>query len=336
MNGELSQEDQTILAAFGSLENGEDRVPGTPGGSEAAETLARLYTEVMGLVPYELAPAAPSPDLKVRLMARVTGSEAAAAADPEPAAAPLLAPVPEDGDETQEVEPRPGPRPDLQRPVPVARPAQPPQASQEVRVPPGRVAMVSQGPGRWPLGLAAALVVLLGGLAGWLGLRYFEQQQTIAQLEGDLAEARQQAQQSAEARASFERMRENFAMMTTPAVTVSPLRPVPGAIPGAAPAPENARGVLYVAPDHQHWYLAVHGLPPAAEGRTYQLWWVADGRMVSGGTFDPQPSGEKVELSSKTMPANTRDVVVTLEPEGGAPAPTGPEVLRAAGVYQIL
>lgn len=327
MNGELSQEDQTILAAFGSLENGEDRVPGIPAGSEASEareTLARLYTEVMGLVPYELAPAAPSPDLKARLMARVAGAASVGAESPAAAA-----PAPVDTDETQEVEPRPDPRP----PVPISRPAQPSQPAQELRPPVGRVAMVPERRSLWPFGLAAALVVLLGGLAGWLGMRNLEQQQTIAQLEGDLAEARQEAKQSTEAKASFERMRENFALVTTPAVTVMPLRP---AAAGEVQMPENARGLLYVAPDHQHWYLAVHGLPPATEGRTYQLWWDAEGVMVSGGTFDPQQAGEKVELSSKTMPANTRDVVVTLEPDGGATAPSGPEVLRAAGVYQIL
>ncbi len=254
-------------------------------------------------------------------MARVAGAASVGAESPAAAA-----PAPLDTDETQEVEPRPDPRP----PVPISRPAQP---SQEVRVPVGRVAMVPERRSRWPFGLAAALVVLLGGLAGWLGMRNLEQQQTIAQLEGDLAEARQEAKQSTEAKASFERMRENFALVTTPAVTVMPLRP---AAAGEVQMPENARGLLYVAPDHQHWYLAVHGLPPAAEGRTYQLWWDAEGVMVSGGTFDPRQAGEKVELSSKTMPANTRDVVVTLEPDGGATAPSGPEVLRAAGVYQIL
>jgi hypothetical protein len=36
------------------------------------------------------------------------------------------------------------------------------------------------------------------------------------------------------------------------------------------------------------------------------------------------------------MPADTKDVVITLEPAQGSPAPSGPEVLRAAAVYQII
>ena len=35
------------------------------------------------------------------------------------------------------------------------------------------------------------------------------------------------------------------------------------------------------------------------------------------------------------MPAGTKGVLVTLEEDAQAPAPTGPEILRAAAVYQI-
>jgi hypothetical protein len=139
-------------------------------------------------------------------------------------------------------------------------------------------------------------------------------------------ERRKTDQAVAEVRRQMERMKTNFALVTAPEVTIRPLHPVG--------EPSRARAMLFVAPDHQHWYMAVHDLPPAAPGRDYQLWWVAGEGMVSGGTFDTRP-GEKMELSSETMPADTRDVVITLEAEGGAPAPTGPEILRAAGDYDI-
>lgn len=297
MNQDLSTEDRTILAA---LESGSNE---PVAAEEAAETLARLYTEVMGLVAYELEPAAPRPDVKARLLAEIRGETAPPAPRPEPRAAP--APIP---------------------PVPASRAA----ASREMPAA-TRAAAAPRRRGAWPLALAATLALALGGLSLWLILEWAEQASTLASLQRELAETRRQAEQS-EARVrelsgSMARMEENFTLVTSAAVTVSPLRP--------AEESSAARGMLFVAADHQHWYLSVHDLAPAAAGRDYQLWWVTDQGMVSGGTFEAR-QGEKVELSSETMPANTRDVMITLEPEGGARTPTGPEVLRGAGVYQIL
>jgi hypothetical protein len=179
------------------------------------------------------------------------------------------------------------------------------------------------------MALAASLILALGGLCGWLFLRQTQMEETIASLERALAERQQGEQQElAEMRAAMEQMRERFTLVTTPAVTVSPLRPVG--------EQTQARGILYVAADHQHWYLAVHDLPPAEPGRDYQLWWVTDQGNVPAMIFEAR-AGEKVELASETMPANTRDVMITLEPDGGARSnvPAGPEILRAAGVYQL-
>jgi hypothetical protein len=274
--------------------------------------LARLYTEVLGLLPAELEPVAPRPEGRARLLAAVSG-------EPKPV------PVPDPA--TQEIAPR-----SASQPEPVARPA---VVSREAPVapapPPPRRAMAAAPPRRsWPLALAASLALVLGGLCGWLLQQRAAQDVTIetlrAELEGERRKAEQVVAQMNQASQRMERMRTNFALVTAPAVTVSPLHPVG--------EPSRARGMLFVAPDHQHWYMAVHDLPPAAPGRDYQLWWVADGGTFSGGTFDTRP-GEKMELSSETMPANTRDVMITLEAEGGAQAPTGPQVLRAAGVYDI-
>ena len=177
------------------------------------------------------------------------------------------------------------------------------------------------------MALAATLLLALGGLCGWLYLRQTRMEETIARMETELATERQKAEQSvAGMQSAMERMRVNFALVTAPAVKVSPLRP--------ADAQNPARGILFVAADNQHWYLAVHDLPPAPEGRDYQLWWVAQEGTFSGGVFDPG-DGEKVELYSETMPAGTRDVMITMEPARGGAKPTGPEVLRAAGVYQL-
>lgn len=290
MNVDLSPEDRTILAALEALENGGE--PPAPGeATETAETLTRLYTEVMGLVPYGLEPAAPRPEAKVKLLAAIRGEEA-------PAPLPKPAPIP---------------RPATSREMPAATAP--------------RVAMVPRRRSVWPMALAAMLILALSGLSGWLFLRQQRMEETIARLETELATERREAEQSvAGMQSAMERMRVNFSLVTAPAVKVSPLRPAD---------PQNpARGILFVAADNQHWYLAVHDLPPAPQGRKYQLWWDAEEGMSRGGDFN-LAAGEKMELYSDSMPAGTRDVLITLEPDSGAPRPTGPVVLRAAGVYQL-
>lgn len=307
MNVDPSPEDRTILAALESLEPGRGEPPPPGEATEAAETLARLYTEVLGLVPYELEPAVPRPEAKARLLSAVRGDET----------------LP--GDETQEMDPQPAPAPPPSSPAPVPT-ARREMTSREAPVARG-MAMSARRRSVWPTALAATLILALGALSGWLFLRQARMEETIASLERALDAQRQEAEQAvAGMRAAMERMRVNFALVTAPAVKVMPLRPVDPQSPG--------RGTLFVAADNQHWYLAVHDLPPAPPGRDYQLWWEAAEGTFSGGVFDPG-AGEKVELYSETMPAGTRDVIITLEPDRGVAKPTGPEVLRAAETYQL-
>jgi hypothetical protein len=106
--------------------------------------------------------------------------------------------------------------------------------------------------------------------------------------------------------------------------TSAPLRPT-----GQVQFARNAHGHLYIAEDHQHWYLSVHDLAPSGTGREYALWFLGKRGAVPGGTFTAA-SGEPLHLSSVHMPASTKAIIITLEPASGAPAPSGPEVLRAA------
>jgi len=298
-NGETSSEDRTILAAVESLEQGTASFR-APRGDEAAETLGRLYTEVLGLLPYDLEPVAPAPEVRERLMAAIHGDEtqpAGGAIPPALAAVPPRSPV--------EARPRSGP---VAPPAVLRRPA----------------------PRRWPLALAATLCFLLLGLSGWLYLQVGQQRRTIAQLQNELSAERNRTEEAAAAARRVEGdLREKFALVTSRAVQVSPMRPS-----GPAPLQPGARGVLFVAADHQHWYLSLEGLQPAEQGKTYKLWFVADQGTVSAGSFTARP-GAPVELSSKTMPAGTKGAMVTLETDPAAPAPAGPEILRAEGAFLI-
>jgi hypothetical protein len=70
-------------------------------------------------------------------------------------------------------------------------------------------------------------------------------------------------------------------------------------------------------------------LPPLGQGTTYQLWLLTSGAPVSAGVFAPDSAG-RATLATDTppnIPPPIRSAVVTLEPSGGRPRPTGEAVL---------
>jgi hypothetical protein len=331
VNGETFSEDLTILATLEALETGA----GGPGGgarpsetsetSDASEMMARLYNEVLGLVAYELEPAVPSPEVRARLMAAIEGDadEAADAGDetqPAPVAAPEPAPV-----QVAPILPIPPPTP----PIPLRQS----QEMRPVRPPMAGAAVARRSPRRWPLALAASLALLLLGLSGYLYSRSLEDRATIARLDRDLARERSQAAQASAQASRLEsyslNLREKMALVTSPTVAVSALRPM-----GRPPLQPAARGLLFVAADHQHWYLSLQGLQPVEGGRLYKLWFMADQGPVDAGSFTVLP-GAPIEMSSKEMPAGTRTAVITLETDPGSRTPSGPEVLRAGAIAPI-
>ncbi len=109
----------------------------------------------------------------------------------------------------------------------------------------------------------------------------------------------------------------------------SPASPTVISLQGAEAAPQ-AEGYLIV--ENGQGLLVTKGLAVPPEGQVYQLWFVdAVERRVSGGTFRtlPRPYG----VYTVTVPLNLGAFVrvgVTLEPEGGSPRPTGPQVLRGS------
>jgi hypothetical protein len=339
---ETHWEDQMINAAVEALERGADPSAAAPRGDETAETLARLYSEVMGLIPYELAPAAPHPETKQRLLAAITGAAPAPrAAAPQPAPVASV-PAPQ-GQGHQGLQGQQG----LQRPVAVPAPPPPaapaaapaelpaPEPVSGVRRLPPRPAPLSAA--RRPLGwlgaLAAGLVLALLGLSGWLYFQQVNQRETIVHLQRALEESRQKealaTQQADRFKNDYSQLRTTMTLVTAPAALVNPLRPMGRLQP-------DARGALFVAADHQHWHLSIEGLKPASPGKVYQLWFMPDqGPPVNGGTFLAK-ADERVEMSSEAMPPGTRSAVITLEESGGARVPSGPEVLRGAGMIQVL
>jgi anti-sigma-K factor RskA len=76
---------------------------------------------------------------------------------------------------------------------------------------------------------------------------------------------------------------------------------------------------------------AAEQLPALPSGKTYQMWLVpASGAPISAGIFKPEEIA--IRLLTAQVPPNTtpKAFAVTIEPDGGVPQPTGPQVLLGA------
>ena len=70
--------------------------------------------------------------------------------------------------------------------------------------------------------------------------------------------------------------------------------------------------------------LLVSKMPALKAGMEYQVWCMEDGKPVSIGTFTVNKDGKSMmEIDLMPEPSKDMQVLVTLEPEGGMPEPTG-------------
>ena len=99
------------------------------------------------------------------------------------------------------------------------------------------------------------------------------------------------------------------------------------ALSGSGPSP-GAVGRLVWHDDHGG-YLLVANVPSAPAGKVYELWTINAGQPRPAGLFTVDASGRATHPVAATR-APVQVFAVTLEPEGGVPAPTGPIVLASA------
>jgi hypothetical protein len=309
-------DDRAILQALRTLEatTREELLGELRSGEDESLDLVRAYTELLGLIPWSVDWVEPSPELEGRILASLVG------------------------DETQRI------TLDDVRPQALSSSSSSSSSSVSPTVP-GRESFRTTDfrPIPAPTGvtwwrtLAAALTLGVLGLGATL---YSTRQQLgdeiarAERLERDLERAEST---STDVRLAsddeLDAMRSRMQLVTNLNTEICALRPPVGK-PALQPA---ARGLLFVAEDHQHWYLKAEGLDPLEPGRTYQLWFVIEeGDLpVSAGTFEVV-AGREVEMASPEMPHGTRAVAITLEPTGGAAQPTGPMVLYGDEVMQFI
>lgn len=87
----------------------------------------------------------------------------------------------------------------------------------------------------------------------------------------------------------------------------------------------RATGTMAVAMDGEAYWVR-SDLSPLPAGRTYQLWALTRGRIVSIGLIGSDPS----QYSAFRLAKNATELMVTAEPEGGTATPTTPVLLKGA------
>ncbi len=168
--------------------------------------------------------------------------------------------------------------------------------------------------GGWPLLLPLAAALLLGVLYWRANLDTGVERARAEELQARLAES-QQRLAALELREAALR-----SMLANPETRITFLA---GLKEG-----EASRARVFWNAGTTEAILTVAGLPTAPPGKAYQMWVIAGTAPVPAGVFQVAADGTAVFRLPRV--AATRDVrtfAITIEPEQGVPAPTGPMVL---------
>ncbi len=174
------------------------------------------------------------------------------------------------------------------------------------------------GAGWWAAAAAVAFAV-------WAGAEQRGLRQQIAHLQAENAAVNARLDEVSGAldatRGELARLRLASQILTTP-----DLRPV--VLAGLPEAPA-AIGHSFVNPGEHRALFKAYRLPQAPAGKTYQLWFIADGQPVSGGVFNVDAQGYGQLVVDGVAPLDHIQAwAVTVEPAGGVPQPTGAMVLK--------
>jgi anti-sigma-K factor RskA len=193
-------------------------------------------------------------------------------------------------------------------------------APEPSRVPAAGARGIPRAAPRW-LALAASLALAVG-----LGVYAVALRARVGALEADLRQAtlRAEATESrlAEASRSAATAQSSVAVLTAPDLARVDLAGQPSAPRASARAYwSRSHGLVFTAAN----------LPALPAGRTYQLWVVTAQVPISAGLMKPDSNGS-VSIVFNT-PADLPTPVamaLTIEPDGGVPAPTGDKYLVGA------
>jgi Anti-sigma-K factor rskA/Putative zinc-finger len=288
---------EELLPAFalGALDEGEQRELEAHLGDGACVTCAAelrhlgAALEELAAAPELAAPLAPGAEPRRQLLARVAAEPRGRLGAVAAVGAAAEAPSP----------PSPSPRPALDF---------------------GRGRAVS-APSRWALLAAAALLlVAIWGVGRQAGMGV-----EIRRLRGErdrlAARADALAGRIARVEAESARLARTLSIIAAPGVESVRL---------AAMGSSHAAGRTYVNGADRKAVFYAFGLPALGPDKSYQLWYIDDqDRKTSAGIFGVDARGEaSVVVDQAALPVERIQAwVVTVEPRGGRPQPTGPIAL---------
>lgn len=158
--------------------------------------------------------------------------------------------------------------------------------------------------------VAAVLLLAVTSFTLWNRTRSLDAE--VASLSHQLREAQGEI---AGQREQLAKARDFEEVLSAPAARVAELS-------GKETAPQAHAMLAYDRSSGRAVVMAT-GLPPCPEGHAYQLWLIADNKPLPGGTFKTDAQG-RARMSDRLPPNHTAPTfAVTLEREGGVPAPKG-------------
>jgi|RhiMetdeSRZDD1v2_1073273.scaffolds.fasta_scaffold03581_13 anti-sigma-K factor RskA len=169
----------------------------------------------------------------------------------------------------------------------------------------------------WAAATAAAAVITAMITGGLVASRYEARLGVMAR---ETAAARERLQrEEAALREQMAAYRSAVDLLRDPATRVVELQ-------GTGPSPEATGRLVWHATAGGQLYVA--NLPPAPAGKAYELWTIEGPAPRPAGLFQVDASGRATHRVEPTGGA-TPKFAVSLEPEAGVPAPTGPIVLAS-------
>ncbi len=90
-----------------------------------------------------------------------------------------------------------------------------------------------------------------------------------------------------------------------------------------------ARGELLRLSSTQSSVLTIDGLPPLAQGKVYQVWFINGSTPVGAGLFSPEQNGTWRGVVTGDV-THAQTIAITIEPVGGSPAPTGDIIVKGS------
>jgi hypothetical protein len=169
----------------------------------------------------------------------------------------------------------------------------------------------------WAAGTAAAAVVAAMLTGGLVASRY---EARLGQMARETAAVRERLQRNEAAlREQVADFRAAVELLRDPATRVVELR-------GTGPSPEASGRLIWH--ETAGGQLFVANLPPAPSGKAYELWTLGGPAPRPAGVFQVDAAGRATHRV-EPAPGQPPRFAVTLEPEAGVPAPTGPIVLAS-------